>query len=63
MKLRDVEDPQTGVSVADRRRARIEVNGSSQARDELQRRSDLRISRWVPVLIIRRFFSIWALRR
>tara|TARA_B100001057_G_scaffold138818_2_gene138473 strand:- start:4449 stop:6659 length:2211 start_codon:yes stop_codon:yes gene_type:complete len=42
--MRDVEDPQTGVSVADRRRARIEVNGSSQARDELQRRSDLRIS-------------------
>ena len=32
------------LSVADRRRARIEVNGSSQARDELQRRSDLRIS-------------------
>ena len=42
--MRDVEDPQTGVSVADRRRARIEVSGSSQARDELQRRSDLRIS-------------------
>ena len=42
--MRDVEDPQTGVSVADGRRARIEVNGSSQARDELQRRSDLRIS-------------------
>ena len=42
--MRDVEDPQTGVSFADRRRARIEVNGSSQALDELQRRSDLRIS-------------------
>jgi N-acetylated-alpha-linked acidic dipeptidase len=42
--MRDVEDPQTGVSVAERRRARIEVNGNAAARAELNRRADLRIS-------------------
>ena len=42
--MRDVEDPQTGVSVAERRRARIEVNGSEAARAELNSREDMRIS-------------------
>jgi N-acetylated-alpha-linked acidic dipeptidase len=42
--MRDVEDPQTGVSVAERRRARIEVNGDAAARAELNSRADMRIS-------------------
>ena len=42
--MRDVVDPQTGVSVAARRRARLEVNGDQQVRAELNSRSDLRIS-------------------
>ena len=42
--MRDVEDPQTGVSVAERRRARIEVNGNAAASAELNHRADLRIS-------------------
>ncbi|MCH7670552.1 MAG: M28 family peptidase [Proteobacteria bacterium] len=39
-----VIDPQTGVSVAARRRARLEVNGDQEARTELKNRSDMRIS-------------------
>ena len=42
--MNDVEDPQTGVSVAERRRARVEVSGNPQARAELKSRADLRIS-------------------
>ncbi|MDA1372467.1 MAG: M28 family peptidase [Proteobacteria bacterium] len=42
--MRDVNDPQTGVSVAERRRARIEVTGNDKARGELKSRADLRIS-------------------
>ena len=42
--MRDVTDPQTGVSVEERRRARLEVNGNEQVRSELQNRADLRIS-------------------
>jgi N-acetylated-alpha-linked acidic dipeptidase len=42
--MNDVIDPQTGVTVAERRRARIEVNGSASARAELKSRSDMRIS-------------------
>ncbi|MCB1669953.1 MAG: transferrin receptor-like dimerization domain-containing protein [Gammaproteobacteria bacterium] len=42
--MNDVTDPQTGVSVAERRRARIEVNGNAEARSELKSRADLRIS-------------------
>lgn len=42
--MRDVTDPQTGVSVAARRRARIEATGSEQARGELKSRADMRIS-------------------
>lgn len=42
--MNDVTDPQTGVSVAERRRANIEVNGSAAARAELKSRADLRIS-------------------
>lgn len=42
--MRDVQDPQTGVSVAERRRARIEVNGDAAARAELKSRQDMRIS-------------------
>ncbi|CAE7874932.1 Folh1 [Symbiodinium microadriaticum] len=42
--MRDVQDPQTGVSVAERRRARIEVNGDAEARAELNSREDMRIS-------------------
>lgn len=40
----DVIDPQTGVSVAARRRASIEVNGSAEDRAELNSRENLRIS-------------------
>ena len=39
-----VVDPQTGVSVAARRRARLEVNGDQEVRTELRNRSDMRIS-------------------
>ena len=42
--MHDVTDPQTGVSVAERLRARIEVNGNDEARAELRNRADLRIS-------------------
>jgi len=42
--INDVTDPQTGVSVAARRRAYIEVNGSDRDRAELNSRADLRIS-------------------
>ncbi len=42
--MNDVSDPQTGVSVAERRRARIEVNGNDQARSELNSRADMRIN-------------------
>ncbi|MBT8146346.1 MAG: M28 family peptidase [Gammaproteobacteria bacterium] len=42
--MRDVQDPQTGVSVAERRRARTEVNGNAEARAELKSREDMRIS-------------------
>ena len=49
--MRDVEDPQP--SICRQASARIEVNGSSQARDELQRAATCASARWVPVLIIR----------
>lgn len=42
--MRDVKDPQTGVTVAQRKRARLEVEGSAQVRSELKSRTDLRIS-------------------
>ncbi len=42
--MNDVTDPQTGVSVGERRRARIEVTGSDAARAEVNNRADLRIS-------------------
>jgi len=43
--MADVEDPQTGVSVQERRRANLRVNGNSQQlRDEAGNREDLRIS-------------------
>ena len=43
--MRDVEDPQTGVSVQERRRANLRINGNSQKiRNEARDRSDLRIS-------------------
>ncbi len=42
--MRAVVDPQTGVSVAARRRARLEVNGDQEVRAELKNRSDMRIS-------------------
>lgn len=43
--MRDVIDPQTGVSVAQRRRANIQINSSSdKARDEAKNRPDMRIS-------------------
>ena len=42
--MRDVIDPQTGVTVDQRRRARLEVQGSEQVRSELKSRRDLRIS-------------------
>ena len=42
--MHDVTDPQTGVSIAERLRARIEVNGNDEARAELRNRADLRIS-------------------
>lgn len=42
--MRDVKDPQTGVTVAQRKRARMEVEGNAQVRSELKSRADLRIS-------------------
>lgn len=43
--MEDVEDPQTGVSVQERRRANLRINGSSEKiRSEAKSRSDLRIS-------------------
>lgn len=43
--MRDVTDPQTGVSVQERRRANLRINGGSeQIRNEARNRSDLRIS-------------------
>jgi len=42
--MRDVNDPQTGVTVAQRKRARMEVEGNAQVRSELKSRADLRIS-------------------
>ncbi len=43
--MRDVTDPQTGVSVAERRRANLRINsGSETIRSEAVSRSDLRIS-------------------
>ena len=41
---RDVIDPQTGVSVAQRLRAAMLVNGSPEAKDEAENRADLRLS-------------------
>ena len=41
---RDVVDPQTGVSVADRRRARMRVDGDESQREEAREREDLRIA-------------------
>ncbi len=43
--MQDVIDPQTGVSVQERRRANLRLNGSSEKiRNEARNRSDLRIS-------------------
>ncbi len=43
--MRDVTDPQTGVSVAERRRANLRINGSNpKTREEARNRKDLRIS-------------------
>jgi N-acetylated-alpha-linked acidic dipeptidase len=43
--MRDVIDPQTGVSVGERRRANLQVNSNSaKTRDEARNRADLRIS-------------------
>jgi len=43
--MSDVEDPQTGVSVQQRRRANLRINsGSEKIRNEAKNRSDLRIS-------------------
>ena len=43
--MEDVEDPQTGVSVQERRRANLRINGSSEKiRNEAKNRSDLRSS-------------------
>jgi len=42
--LRSVSDPQTKATVDERLRARIEVAGSPEQREELAKRSDLRIS-------------------
>jgi N-acetylated-alpha-linked acidic dipeptidase len=43
--MRDVTDPQTGVSVAERKRANLRINGSSEkVRQEAKDRQDLRIS-------------------
>jgi N-acetylated-alpha-linked acidic dipeptidase len=41
---RDVVDPQTGVSLADRRRARMLVSGDETQRQEVAERDDLRIA-------------------
>ena len=43
--IADIDDPQTGVSVKERRRANLSINSSSEnARTEAKNRSDLRIS-------------------
>jgi len=43
--MRDVTDPQTGVSVLERRRANLRINGGSEKiRNEARNRKDLRIS-------------------
>lgn len=42
--MRDVTDPQTGASVLERLRARLEAEGDESARRELATRADLRIS-------------------
>lgn len=43
--MRDVTDPQTGVSVQERRRANLRINGGSEKiRNEARNRKDLRIS-------------------
>lgn len=43
--MKDVEDPQTGVSVQERRRANLRINGSTEKiKNEAKSRSDLRIS-------------------
>ncbi len=42
--MRDVADPQTGVSVLERLRARLEAEGDERTRRELETRADLRIS-------------------
>lgn len=43
--MRDVKDPQTGVSVGERRRANLRVNSNSaRVREEATNRSDLRIN-------------------
>jgi N-acetylated-alpha-linked acidic dipeptidase len=43
--MRDVIDPQTGVSVGERRRANLQVNSNNpKTRDEARNRADLRIS-------------------
>ena len=43
--MRDVIDPQTGVSVGERRRANLQVNSNNpRTRDEARNREDLRIS-------------------
>ncbi len=43
--MADVQDPQTGVSVQERRRANLRINaGSEKIRNEAKNRSDLRIS-------------------
>jgi len=42
--LKSVKDPQTGVSADERLRARIQVSGTAEQREELASRADLRIS-------------------
>jgi N-acetylated-alpha-linked acidic dipeptidase len=42
--LSDVEDPQTKLSIGERRRARIQINGDEKAVSELTDRRDLRVA-------------------
>ena len=42
--LSDVEDPQTKLSIGERRRARIQINGDDKAVSELTNRRDLRVA-------------------
>jgi len=42
--LSDVKDPQTKLSIGERRRARIRINGNEKAVSELTNRRDLRVS-------------------